>query len=196
MDNLNDLKAIWLSAKTDHLPTSEEVVSMAKKFRNKTLRRKIVMITVACFNSLLMLAVMVFYKSTLLSTWIGEILIIVSCSLLASTNIRSIGRFYNLRDTTNDEFLEFLEKTKQNQIRYYRKTEVIRQGLGSIGLLVYLYEFVHRDLMVMTIAYSVIVAYLAILWFIVRPRRFKKNLDQLSEKQNRVEKLIDQLNEE
>jgi hypothetical protein len=196
MDNLDDLKAIWLTAKTDHLPTSEEVISMSDKFRHNTLIRKIVIIISACLVASLMLAVMIFYKSTMLSTWIGEGLIILSCILLAATNVRSIGRFYKFQACSNYEFLQFLEKTKQNQLRYYKKTQVIGQVLSSAGLLVYLYEFTCKNTIIMIVAYGVVLAYLSVMWFVIRPSSFKKNFDRLCAIQKRVEKLVAQLNEE
>jgi hypothetical protein len=183
MDNLDDLKAIWLTAKTDHLPTSEEVISMSDKFRHNTLIRKIVIIISACLVASLMLAVMIFYKSTMLSTWIGEGLIILSCILLAATNVRSIGRFYKFQACSN-------------QLRYYKKTQVIGQVLSSAGLLVYLYEFTCKNTIIMIVAYGVVLAYLSVMWFVIRPSSFKKNFDRLCAIQKRVEKLVAQLNEE
>jgi len=121
MDNLNDLKAIWLTANTDSLPASGEMLRMAKKFRNGKIRHKLIMI----FIAVLLAAVMIFGAInnglTMVSSWIGEACLIVTCMLLAFTNIRSIRRFIDFKDSTNKEFIEFMEQTRRNQLYYYQK---------------------------------------------------------------------------
>ena len=39
MDNLNDLRKIWLTADTKGLPNSSEMVHIVKKYRNKKLTK-------------------------------------------------------------------------------------------------------------------------------------------------------------
>ena len=174
MDNLNDLKAIWLTANTDSLPASGEMLRMAKKFRNGKIRHKLIMI----FIAVLLAAVMIFGAInnglTMVSSWIGEACLIVTCMLLAFTNIRSIRRFIDFKDSTNKEFVEFMEQTRRNQLYYYQKTQVAGMGISSIGLLLYFYEIVYRDTVVFIITYSIAFLYLAFMWFYIRPRNFKR----------------------
>jgi len=174
MDNLNDLKAIWLTANTDSLPASGEMLRMAKKFRNGKIRHKLIMI----FIAVLLAAVMIFGAInnglTMVSSWIGEACLIVTCMLLAFTNIRSIRRFIDFKDSTNKEFIEFMEQTRRNQLYYYQKTQVAGMGISSIGLLLYFYEIVYRDTVVFIITYSIAFLYLAFMWFYIRPRNFKR----------------------
>lgn len=189
MENLNDLKSIWMSAKTDSLPTSKEVVNMAKKFRNQTLRRKAMVIIGCSLSSLLMVCVMVFYHAKMWSTWTGEVLMIASCLSQIYTNIRSIGRFYHFREASNTDFLHFLEKTRQNQLYYYKKTQVFGLVLSTLGLLLYLYEFFHQNTPLMIGVYALFITYLCVVWFIVRPRTYKKNSKKLLDTQHILEQL-------
>src|SRR4051812_40819427 len=124
MDNLDDLKALWLSAKTDSLPPPEEMLRMVKKFRNQKLRRKVILVVVAFLLGGLMLWATLMNKASMVSTHIGGALLLITFIILAITNLRSIKRFYNLKDCSNSDFVKFIERTRQNQIYFYKKTQV------------------------------------------------------------------------
>ena len=196
MDNLNDLKAIWLTANTDSLPASGEMLRMAKKFRNGKIRHKLIMI----FIAVLLAAVMIFGAInnglTMVSSWIGEACLIVTCMLLAFTNIRSIRRFIDFKDSTNKEFVEFMEQTRRNQLYYYQKTQVAGMGISSIGLLLYFYEIVYRDTVVFIITYSIAFLYLAFMWFYIRPRNFKRQNLKMDETVRKLHDISNQIKNE
>jgi uncharacterized membrane protein YqjE len=194
MDNLNDIRAIWLTAKTDSLPNSDEMLRIVKKFRNQRLRRKLAII----FTALGIMGLMVFtvfvYKSTMISTRLGEVLTIMACAILVYTNTKSLKRFIDLKDCSNKEFIEFLEQTRRNQVYYHKKTQVLGMALSSVGLLLYLYELVYKDLTLFIIIYSISVIWILILWLIVRPRNFRKQSLKLDETMKKLEDISKQLN--
>jgi hypothetical protein len=192
MDNLDDLKALWLSAKTDSLPQPEEMLRMVKKFRNQKLRRKIILIIVALACCIIMLIGIFVDGATMPSTYIGDVLLMASCGILAVTNIRSVKRFYDLKDCSNSEFVQFIERTRQNQIYFYKKTQVVAMTISSVGLMLYWYELVHRNTMLTIIIYSATVVYLGVMWFVVRPRVFKKEARKLDAMLERLEKISKQ----
>src|SRR5258708_40321084 len=101
MDNLTDIRNIWHMAPTDSLPHSREIVHMAKKFRNQKLVKKVMGIVAALILTGIEVSVVFFYKSTMLSTRIGEAFIIIAGTILIATNRNSIGRFYVFRDFNN-----------------------------------------------------------------------------------------------
>ena len=103
-------------------------------------------------------------------------------------------RFYNLNDCSNKEFIEFLEQTRLNQVYYYKKTQVVGLLLSSAGLLLYLYEFVRRDVWLFIITYTLSAAYISVLWFVVRPRIFKRESDRLSASMERLRSISKQIN--
>src|ERR1700757_1190433 len=174
MDNLNDLKQLWQTADTGSLPNSAQMMQMVKKFRSQKLGKKLRVIVIAILLTAVMLTVMFFYSSSLIITRMGEVLMIAACGVLIFTNMRSMRRFYNLNDCSNKEFIEFLEQTRLNQVYYYKKTQVVGLLLSSAGLLLYLYEFVRRDVWLFIITYTLSAAYISVLWFVVRPRIFKR----------------------
>ncbi|PJJ84447.1 hypothetical protein [Mucilaginibacter auburnensis] len=194
MDNLNNLEAIWHSAKTDRLPNAEQMLVTVKKFRYQRLRNKWLVIVASCLLACLMIAVLIFTPFKLSVTYIGGYLILASCILLAATNLLSLKRFYRLEDCSNLNFLAFLEQTRQNQLYYYKKTQVIIMLFSSAGLLMYLYEAAMRSTVLLIIIYSLSVIYLIVIWFLVRPRAFKKQSEKLKATTERLKHIARQLN--
>jgi len=193
MDNLNNLKQIWLSADTTALPNPAEIVRMARKFRNEKLIEKLLVIVTAIILTLMMVWVMFIYKSTMITTRIGEVCMIITCGILVYTNVNSIGRFYRYKDYNNKEFLAFLEQTRANQIYYYKKTQVTGLILCSVGLAFYLFEMTCDDLKAGLIMYSLTGTFLLINWLVIRPRKFKKQKEKLEKTIAQLHKVADQL---
>jgi len=193
MDNLDDLKVIWHTAKTDSLPSSNEMLRLIRKFRNQKLRSKWLSIITSLMISMLITTVLFIIHFKFVSTYIGGILMVVSGLLLAATNIRSLKRFYKLEDCSNLEFMAFIEQTRKNQILYYNKTMIWIVIICSIGWVLYLYEITYQNPMECFAVYSVIFIYLAVMWFIVRPRSFKRDAEKLNSMQQRLEKILRQL---
>jgi uncharacterized membrane protein len=193
MDNLNDLKAIWHTAKTDSLPTSAEMKQLIKKFRNQKLRNKWITIVVSCLCSILITVVLLITPFKMLITYVGGGLLVASTVLLAATNIKSLKRFYQLDNCSNQEFLAFIEQTRQNQIYYYKKTQAVFYLLWVTGCLLYLYEPVSRHPEWLIWVYGFAIIYVLVIWFIVRPRYFKKDAEKLNATKQRLERISNQL---
>ena len=197
MDNFDELKTLWQSANTDALPKAGEVQRMAKKFRNERLRKKIMIIALAIVLMAVMIAVMFNYHSIMLSTRLGELSTIAACILLAATNLKSLKRFVNFSDCSNKEFIAFLEHTRMNQLRYYKRTQVIGMFLASAGLVLYAYEFVsHHSATIIITVYGFIVIWILFLWLYIRPRNFKKQTHKLNKMLNTLHHISNQIENE
>lgn len=193
MDNLDDLKALWHTAKTDVLPSSKEMLQIILKFRKQKLRSKWMIIIVSLLLSAALVFIMIHTPFKMLSTYIGGSLMAVSGLILAATNIKSLKRFYQLDDCSNLEFVAFIEQTRQNQIFYYKKTQVILMSLNTVGLSLYLYESLKDDFLPTLILYGVTTGFLFFNWFFLRPRSYKKNAAKLAATKQHFEKISNQL---
>ncbi len=186
MDNLNELKAIWKTAKTDTLPIPGEMLRLVKRYRNKKLRNKLRLIA-GCFLLIIFFVSAWFYnRPHFISTSIGMLMTTGAVIILAITNIRSIGRFIKLNDCSNKEFISFLEQTRRNQLFYHQKTQVFGILLASAGFLLYIFEFVYQSILLSVIFYTSGIAYIAFVWFYLRVVKYKK---QTAELNNIIEKL-------
>jgi hypothetical protein len=193
MDNLNDLKAIWHTAKTDSLPNSAELMRIIRKFRNNKLLKKVAMILTLLALMTVMVMVMFTYKSTMLITRLGEVCIIISGLIAVVANMSTLVRFYNLKDLNNKDFILFLERTRQRQLFYHKRTQVAGLTFGSVGLLLYFFEFSHQNLVVGVVSYGALIIYLLVIWLILRPRMFKRQERKMKEKIEKFEKLLKQI---
>jgi Flp pilus assembly protein TadB len=193
MDNLDDLKALWHTAKIDNLPTAQEVKQLSIKFRRQHVRKKRLIIIGAIITALLMIGVMLVYHARLTTTWIGEVLIIGSCVALVFDNNKAMRRFNELDDCSNKEFVAFIEKTRQNQIQYYKRKEYLIMLPACVGWLMYLYEVAMHWPGFSRWVYVGAVVYLLVIWFWVRPYYFKKNAKKLNTIEERLKNISKQL---
>jgi sensor c-di-GMP phosphodiesterase-like protein len=192
MDNLNDLKSIWLSAKTESLPAADEMMHIIKEYRNKTFQRKVMVILTMAVSVTILIGITCIYKAKMPTTRIGQYSTILAGFVLIFSNVRSIKRFYNVQDFNNRDFIKFLEKTRQNQIYFYKKTQVAGLAFWSFGLLFYIFEFVHQNVFLFITIYSLTVIFLVILWLFVRQRVYNKRAKKLEEMIKRLESLSKQ----
>jgi len=193
MDNFDDLKALWHTAKTDDLPSSEQIMQLVTKFRRQKLRRKWMMIISAFFFSGLLTATLITSNHRLATTYIGGLLMVATGIMIAVREIRSLKRFRQLEDQSNLDFVAFLEQTRRNQLYHYKKTMVLNVTLSSAGWFLYMYESVHRHPLWLFILYGAFTVYLAVMWFVVRPRSFKKNAAKLDATRERLNNILNQL---
>jgi hypothetical protein len=193
MNNLDDMRSLWHSAKTDGLPSAKEMLQLIKKFRNQKLRYKWMNVIFALLVVILMTSAMINVHFRFLTTYIGGSLTVIGALLLAATNLKSMKRFYQLDDTDNMKFLEFLTQTRKNQIYYYKNTMVWIVGLSVAGWILYVYELAYNLPGWTIFIYLIMTIYLAVLWFVVRPRGYKRDEEKLNATRERVENILKQL---
>lgn len=193
MDNLNDLKAIWLTAKTNTLPDSAQMVQLIKKYRRQKLSKFIGLIAIAFLSVAVMIVVLFEYRSALITTRIAEILIIAAGVILAATNLNSLNRFYKLTACSNKEFIGFLEHTRVRRRFYYKRTQVAVLFCCLIAMVVNLYGAIYSRDKFFIIFYSAIIVYILFMWVFVRPKLFKKQSEKLNSEIQKMEKLSKQL---
>ena len=101
--------------------------------------------------------------------------------------MRSLGRLYRVRDMNNKEFIAYLEQVQRNRIYYYKNTQVLGMALVGSGLLLYIYEEFSQHVAWCIVAYVLVVSWLAVNWFVIRPRAYWRNARKLEET---IEKMV------
>lgn len=192
MDNLDNLKAIWHSANTDILPSANEMVHIVSKFRRQKIRNKWMMIIFSFLLSALMIIVLCMTDFKLWTTYLGGGLIAASSIFLAADNLQSLRRFYQLEDGNNQEFLAFIAQTRKNQIRYYKKTQLIIMLICASGLVLYFYELTEKNMLWFFAGCALSLAYLLFMWFVVRKRNFRRDGERLNATSREIEEMLKQ----
>ncbi|CAN5179362.1 hypothetical protein BH09BAC6_BH09BAC6_25200 [soil metagenome] len=193
MDNLNELKAIWHTAKTEELPPSAEMLRRVKTFRNQKLRHKVMSIIAGSASFCLMVVLWATHPGMLPATKMAMIFTLAAAVVMVTTNVRSIKRFIQLKDCSNKEFIQFLEKTRRNQLYFYKYTQVTGLALSCAAILCYLYESARLNAVIAIVIDALCLAAILFLWFYIRPRNFKRQSAKLDALMRELEKIANQL---
>ena len=193
MDNLNDLKAIWLTAETNSLPDSAAMKQAVKSFRNKKLFKLILSVAFTIILIALMVWVIFVYRSKMITSRIGEIMIIIAGLILVVTNSNSINRFLKLQECSNKDYVKFLEHTRLRQRFYQKRTQVVAMLFCFTGMMFYLYEAVSDSTTLLVTAYAVTIVYFLVLWLVVRPVVIRKDARKLDEELKKIQNISNQL---
>lgn len=192
MDNLNELKAIWQTAGTTKLPSPDEMKRQIKSFQSQRVRKKWMVIIFSSVLAVFISYVTFFSGAKMVTTWLGGLLIAASCLVLALDNWRSMKRFSQLDDCSNREFLAFIDRTRENQRRFYKKVQLLVMSLSVSGLMLYLYEPATKRPLYTGLLFTATALYWLLIWFVVRPRVFAKNAAKLNRMREHAEKLAQQ----
>ena len=192
MDNLDELKKIWLSADTAVVPDAAEMLQAIRKYRNGNLWKKVVLVVAAALLTGILVMVVFLYRSAMVSTRIGEACMILAGLLLLYGNMRSVGRLYKVKDHSNKEFITYLEQVQRNRAYYHNRTQVIGMLLVCAGLLLYVYEMVSTHLLWAIVAYAFILVYMGVIWLVVRPRAYARQQNKLQETIKKMTELAKQ----
>jgi len=193
MDSFNDLQEIWRTADMTALPGAGEMTQAIRKYSRRMLFKKVVLVMLGLILAAGMVGVLFLYKSTMLTTRIGEACIIAACLVFVKANIGSVARAYRLKDYSNKDFILYLERLRINRLRYYRRTQVLGLSLSSLGLALYIFEPFHRDAPLCLVSYSVLAVYILFMWLVIRPRAFRRQAQKLERTINEMQRLADQL---
>ena len=194
MNDLNELKAIWHSAKTDDLPDAAGMLQIIKKYHTG----KLIKNSLKLLFTVAMVGIMIWAifdsPGVMLPTRIGQVLIMLSGLVLVITTSSTVVRFYRFNAVSNKDYIKFLERTRVRQLFYYQKTQVVVLVLSTTGLLLHFYEAFHsKKFIAFLIVYTLAFAFMAIMWFYVRPRTFGKQSKKLNEMIKKLQDISKQL---
>jgi hypothetical protein len=189
MSNFNDIQAIWQSARTSDLPSSEEIMKIIKVYRLKQVIKKLALIVLTFILFAVMIKVVIGYHSTFLNTRIGEALLFISILFLMVTNAMALNRVAAQKGRSNEDFINFLKLEQQHLIAFHKRTQQIGLVIATSGLGLYIFEEASHDMTWLIIGYSLFIVYVLVCWFIIRPLFFRKKTKKLSLFITKLEKI-------
>jgi hypothetical protein len=195
MDNLNELRQLWLTADTKNLPPADQMVAIVKKYSDQKIL-KIILTIVLVLMSICAITVVAFtYNATMLSTCIGEIMIGGAGLVLLTNNLSWLISFYKLKDCSNRDYLKYMEHIKQQHLFFFKRTQLIGFLLASVGTMLFMFQSVsQQDVGDGLMEYGAFLLYMALAWFVLRPRvmkRHNRKIDEQIEKLKVLEKQLD-----
>ena len=193
MDNFTDIKDIWLSANINALPGAGEMIKTIKRYRLKSIIKNISMVLLLLFMLAAMVWVVFVYKSHMITTRLGEACFFIAIFILLAIKADSLKRISAQKDYSNNSFIDFLKQEQQHQVNFFKRTQLIGFSFSAVGLLLYIFEEVHTDVIRMITGYSLLAIFFLAGWFIVRPIAIRKKTKKLNAMIEKLEGFSKQL---
>ena len=193
MNNLDELKQIWMSTGLEKLPKSGEILEAIKRHHRKEALKKVSLILFTVLLVLIMCWVVFDYKSKLPATRIGEFCMFIAMFILLGSNAISLVKMSPRVHYSNEEYISFLKQKQLQQYRRTNKTQLIGFLFASVGLLLYLFEGVYKNPILLVTGYILVIAWISCSWFILRPWALKRKTRKLNETVSKLERLSAQL---
>ena len=195
MDNFEDLKQIWLSEKGEELPSVEEMRKVIAVEKNRN-RRSIWFSIAAIVVLLIFMSLIVFFsEAKLISTWIGEALILSAIFILLVSRINSLRRSFRNENISNREFIGKLKADIERLTNDWNTVQKTGFAFVGIGYLFFLYETVYQNRTAMIIGYSITIVVLTAAWFFFRPFANRRKLEKKERLLEKIENLSRQIKE-
>jgi fucose 4-O-acetylase-like acetyltransferase len=192
VEDLTDIKNIWLTAKVDELPSARETIRFIKRYRFKQVVKKTALVSMMLLMTGLMLRAAI-YGSDEVTARIGEVCIFIAYFVLITSNANSLKRAFYEINRTNREFVEYLKQAQKGRIYFYEKIQPLTFLIMCLGLYLWVFESVRQDSGLMLTVYSAMTIVLVILWFVARPLFYKKSIGKLKETIDRLEAVQNEL---
>lgn len=191
MNRIDNLEALWHTTPMAPLTDAKEIASAASAHRNNGLRKKYMVLLAAVMAAVVEIVVL-FSKDVPITTQIGASAGLLACILLGWTNLRSASRFIKFRQASNLEFIQFMEETARNRLRYYSRIQPLGLALCSMSLLAVVYDSVKNNFWAALAAYIIIGSFILTAWFYLRPRIYRKQQTALEHQINKWKQISSQ----
>jgi len=196
MDNLNELRQIWLTADTKGLPPASQMDALVRKYSDQKILKMALTIVAGIICLVAIIIVAFTYNSSMLSTRIGEMMIGGAGIILLVNNFSLLQSFYKLKDCSNRDYLQHMEHIKQKQLFFFTRIQLTGFLLASVGTMLYMFEYVHTQGATGVMEYGAFILYMALAWFVLRPRVMNRHTRKINEQIERLKELEKQLNKD
>lgn len=196
MSSKIELKDLW-QKKISEPPKLAEVYSLANKAKRQTLLKTIFIIIILCLTAAFIISIWVYHQPQFLSTKIGICLTILAIASVVLVQIRMLPYLKKEKDNTSvNDYL--------NQLKNLRKKELFLQTtmmnfyfiILSLGVFLYMYEYVPKTFLSISLTYGITLAWFAFNWFYIRPKSIIKQQEKTNSLIAKLEDIQKQLKEE
>lgn len=180
MNNKLNLYKIW-SQQTVKPPQMEELLSQYAKIKRKNLFQLIVLNILMVFTIAFIIFIWLYFEPKLITTKIGIVLTLFGISVYLYVYNQLIPYLIKIDENqSNSAFLKTVIKLKEQQ-RFLQTTILqIYFSMLTVGLCLYLYEYVSLLPFAWAIfAYVTILVWISFNWFYLRPRIVAKERNKL-----------------
>jgi len=185
-----DFASLW---KKQEVPPAdrEQLLKGIRKLRRASLNRTLFLNISLSATAVAIVLIVVFFKPQLGLTKAGIVFILSSFLLPLTAANRMVPLYRSLKDTvSNTDYLNTLRRIKQREQLLQTRTMSWYFILLSSGIFLYMYEYARKmELLWAFTAYGSVALWIALNWWVMRPRTIKKN-------NRRLDALLKQLSDQ
>lgn len=185
-----DLKSLWNARK---IPVADlsSVRKQVRRFRWHRLMEVSAIIILTISVMALGVVVWVCWTPQLVVTKIGIVLVTIAFVLSVLSHGRSLYLYYGLNEhCTGINYVNRLLAIKRQEIRLQRIVLSLYFLFLSLGFGLYGYEYTfYRSTVIGVVSYTLLSAWIALNWFVLRPRMLKKRNRRFSDCISHIEKI-------
>jgi uncharacterized membrane protein YcjF (UPF0283 family) len=174
MENEIDIKALW-QKKAVEMPSINEIQKSVSDVKQKLMRRIVLLTCIVIVTSILMIKIVVATESEMLTTKCGIALGIFAMLVFVLSSYTMLPNLHKKNSSNN--VLAELQALKEIQ----KKQQFIQSTMLNfyfiilgIGIALAVWESLKNNLLHIVLGYGFIVIWIAINWFVIRPKIAKK----------------------
>ncbi len=196
MSNNIDFKDLW-QKKISEPPALSELVSLASKLKRQLLIRAILLNIVLLITAAIIIGIWLTYKPQFITTKIGICLVIFAIISFVFVQNRILPYLKKEKDILNlNEHLIQLKKMRKKELFIQTSMMNFYFFFLSLGIFLYMYEYVPKTLLSISLTYGITAAWFALNWFYIRPKGIKKQQEKTNSLIAKFEALQKQITEQ
>ena len=194
MSNDIDLRELWNKQETT-IPNVKELFEKIRNFKRSKLRKLIIANILLLSTSAFMVFIWYYYQPEMTTTKIGIVLTILAMVLYLYVYNQMIPTLVKVDfDMSSSQYLQQLLKLREKQVFLQNTMLNIYFIFLSTGICIYMFEYTSRmTLFWATFSYGLMLLWIAINWFYLRPRSIKKQQTKINELISKLEGVNRQL---
>jgi hypothetical protein len=196
MSNNIDFKDLW-QKKISEPPALSELVNLASKLKRQLLIKTVLLNIVLILTAAIIIGIWIYYQPQLISTKIGICLVIFAIFSFVFVQSRILPYLKNEKEILSlNEYLIQLKKLRQKELFIQTTMMNIYFILLAFGVFLYMYEYVPKTVLSISLTYGITLAWFSLNWFYIRPKGIKKQQEKTNSLIAKFEILQKQISEQ
>ena len=196
MSNNIEFKDLW-QKKICEPPNLSEVYYLANKVKRQLFIKTILINIILGSTAAFIIVIWIYYKPQLPTTQIGICLTILAIFSFVLAQNRILPHLKKEKDDVNlNDYLLKLKNIRQKEMFMQTTMMNLYFVLLSLGILLYMYEYVAKTFLSISLTYGITLAWFVFNWFYIRPKTIKKQQNKTNLVITKLENLQKQLTEQ
>lgn len=198
MNSNTDFKSLWQGLATGPVPPVETIIAEAKKVLQQAKRKLLVTNITLALTAAFIVILFFNIEIKMMTTRLGILLVVLSIvAYLAVYNKLLVNLFKPMQEMDSKAYLDKLIAANKKQQFLQRTALSVYYLCLSVAICLYMIEYTAKmPLWAGILTYVVTLAWIAISWFIIRPRTIRKQQAALDTVISKLETISEQGREE